>query len=368
MKLSVMQPELSKALSLVGNAVASRSTLPVLGNVLLEAQADTLRISATNLEIGVQLFVAAKVEESGAITLPYRLLAEFVSSLQPQAVSIDLDERTQTAKLKCVKTTASIKGIDAAEFPAPQRIDSNKAIALPSQVLRRMIDGVVGAAATDESRPTLTGVETRLSEGRLHMAATDGYRLSVMTQDVEADDEITTIIPAASLRMIAKFLTGESDVMVALDENRVHVTAQDGNAEITSSIIGAKFPDYRAIIPKSKDVTVTVKRDKLQQAVKTAALFARDNSNIVRVMAVTDALTVAATSSEMGDSVNTIDAVCNLAEVFSFEAAFNARYLLDMLSATDADELTIEFTQPNRPLKCTVGDWMHVIMPMHTPR
>lgn len=363
MKLSVQQPELSKALSLVGNAVANRSTLPVLGNVLLEAQADTLRISATNLEIGVQLFVAAKVEESGAITLPYRLLSEFVSSLQPQVVTIDLDERTQTAKLKCVKTTASIKGIDAAEFPAPRRIDS-KAIALPSQVLRRMIDGVVGAAATDESRPTLTGVETRLSESRLHMAATDGFRLSVMTQDVEADDEITTIIPAASLRMIAKFLTGESDVMVALDENRVHVTAQDGNAEITSSIIGANFPDYRSIIPKSKDVTVTVKRDKLQQATKTAQLFARENSNIVRIDVASESLTVAATGAESGDSVNSIDATAN----GEISISFNARYLLDMLSATSADELTIEFTQSNRPLKCTVGDWMHVIMPMHPPR
>jgi DNA polymerase-3 subunit beta len=363
-KLSVHQSELSKALSLVRDAVATRSTLPVLGNVLLEAQADTLRISATNLEIGVQLFVAAKVEESGAITLPYRLLSEFVSSLQPQAVSIDLDERTQTAKLKCVKTTASIKGIDAAEFPVPQRIDSNKAIALPSQVLRRMIDGVVGAAATDESRPTLTGVETRLSDGRLHMAATDGYRLSVMTQDVEADDEITTIIPAASLRMIAKFLTGESDVMIALDENRVHVTAQDGNAEIVSSIIGAKFPDYRAIIPKTKEITVTVKRDTLQQATKTAQLFARDNSNIVRIDVTPVTLTVAATSAESGDSVNAIDATAN----GEISISFNARYLLDMLSATSADELTIEFTQSNRPLKCTVGDWMHVVMPMHAPR
>ena len=364
MKLSVHQSELFKALSLVGNAVATRSTLPVLGNVLLDAAANTLRVSATNLEFGVELHVSAKIEEPGAITLPYRLLAEFVNSLQPQAVSIDLDERTQTAKLKCGKTTASIKGIDAAEFPAAQRIDSNKAIALPSQVLRKMIDGVVGAAATDESRPTLTGVETRLSDGRLHMAATDGYRLSVMAQDVDATDKITAIIPAASLRTIAKFLTGESDVMIALDENRVHVTAQDGNAEIVSSIIGAKFPDYHAIIPKSKEVTATVKRDTLQQAIKTAALFARDNSNIVRVEVAPDTLTIAATSSEMGDSVNTIDATTD----GEISVAFNARYLLDMLSATDAAELTLEFTLPSRPLKCVVGDWLHVIMPMHPPR
>lgn len=403
MRVSCFQENLAKGLSIVGRAVASRSTLPVLGNILIEAKDNQLRLSATNLEIGINCWIGARVEDEGAVTVPARLLAEFVNSLPAERIDLELSVRTQTLHLSCGRIDANIKGIDAAEFPIVPTVDNGdgpeqtaevlegSTIALETAGLRKMIDQVVFAAATDESRPTLTGVEVSFKGERLVMAATDGYRLSVRSVlvDHQLDDDMTVIIPARSLGELARVI-GDAD-----DERPVQVTVTQarnqilfrvwgkGNeargaflkVDVVSSLIDARFPDYRAIIPKNYTTRTVVSTESLLKAVRVAQLFARDNSNIIRVAVIpnngeTGAIRLTATSTEMGDNVNEVDA---MVEGDDLEIAFNARYLIDVLSQISEPQVVLETTQPNRPgaiRPVGVGneEFLHVVMPMHPPR
>ncbi|HRW48132.1 MAG TPA: DNA polymerase III subunit beta, partial [Caldilinea sp.] len=216
MRVSCLQENLAKGLAIVGRAVSSRSTMPVLANILLEARDNQLRLAATNLEIGVTCWIGAKVEDEGSITVPARLLTDFVNSLPPDRIDMELTARTQTLNLRCANFDANMKGIDAANFPIIPTIDGvsgddggmeGMRIELEASGLRKMVDQVVFAAASDESRPTLTGVEVTFKEGRITLAATDGYRLSVRSAHVDGsmpDVPITVIVPARSLGELAR--------------------------------------------------------------------------------------------------------------------------------------------------------------------
>jgi DNA polymerase III subunit beta len=403
-RVSCFQENLAKGLSVVGRAVASRSTLPVLGNILLEAKDNQLRLSATNLEIGINCWIGAKVEDEGAITVPARLLAEFVNSLPPERIDMELAVRTQTLHLKCARYDANIKGIDTSEFPIVPTVDNGdgaeetaallegSTISLETDGLRKMIDQVVFAAATDESRPTLTGVEVSFKDNRLIMAATDGYRLSVRSVELDHSlgEDMTVIIPAKSLGELARVISDadqEHPVQVTVTQARNQILFRvwgKGNeargafqqVDVVSSLIDARFPDYRGIIPKSHTTRTVVSTDALLKAVRVAQLFARDNANIIRLAIVPGngevpgAIRLTATSTEMGDNVNELDAMVEGGDV---EIAFNARYLIDVLSQIDESQVVLDTTQANRPgtiRPVGIGneEFLHVVMPMHPPK
>jgi len=403
-RVSCFQENLAKGLSIVGRAVSSRSTLPVLGNILLEAKDNQLRLAATNLEIGINCWIGARVEDEGAITVPARLLTEFVNSLPPERIDLELAVRTQTLHLQCARYDANIKGIDAAEFPIIPTVDNGSGpeetaeglegstIALETTGLRKMIDQVIFAAATDESRPTLTGVEVAFKGDRLTMAATDGYRLSVRSVELDQpfQEEITVIVPARSLGELARVLADADDeqpvqVTVTQARNQILFRVQGkGNqargafhkVDIVSQLIDARFPDYRAIIPKSYQTRTVVDTQELLKAVRVAHLFARDNANIVRLKVIPTngenpgAVQLIATSAEMGDNVNELDA---MVEGDELDIAFNARYLIDVLSQIDRPQVVLETTQPTRPgairpVGMGAEEFLHVVMPMHPPR
>jgi DNA polymerase III subunit beta len=367
MKITVLQDKLSAALSIVGRAVASRSTLPVLGNILLEAKGDTLRLAATNLSIGATVTISATVEEDGAITLPARLLAEFVNSLPTaQRVTIDVNHAKQITKLKCAGYDANVKGLPADEFPIVAQMETltGESISLPATALKSMIERVAFAAATDESRPTLTGVEVVMADNRLTMAATDGYRLSVQSATVDYAGERKTIIPAKSLSEVARVIDGDVVQVLVIGDSQIAfgIDSSLGRIEIVSSLIDAKFPDYKAIIPKQATTWATFKRTDLLSAVKVASLFARDNSNIIKLRLNGD-LKVSATSTESGDGSSVVKAEITGPEL---EIAFNAAYVSAVLSSVSDDTVKMEFTQGNRPGKLLTADdgYLHVIMPM----
>ncbi len=404
MRVSCLQENLAKGLSIVSRAVSTRSTLPVLGNILLEARGNQLRLAATNLEIGINCWIGATVEDEGAITVPARLLGELVSSLPPDVVQMDLSVRTQTLHLRCARIDANMKGIDAKDFPlVPTMSGSDDAEDAATQVeglrleleaagLRRMIDQVVFAAATDESRPTLTGVEVKFIDGRISMAATDGYRLSVRSAVVEGMDsgpKEPLIVPARSLSELGRISAdGDESVRITVlvpDQNRNQILflvvgrpdmkGAFHRVELVSQLIEARFPDYRAIIPKSHTTRTVVDTSALLKAVRVASLFARDNANIVR-MTIAPAngaggqVKVTATSAEQGDNVNEIDA---LVEGAGLDIAFNAKYLIDVLSQIEHPQVVIETTQQTRPGTIRpVGmgeeEFLHVVMPMHSPK
>lgn len=403
MRVSCLQENLAKGLSIVSRAVSSRSTLPVLGNILIEAKDNELRLAATNLEIGINCWIGAKVEDEGAITVPAKLLSDFVNTLPPERVDLELAVRTQTLHVHCVRSDANFKGIDAADFPIiPTAGTGNDGddsaaslegtrIELETGGLRKMIDQVVFAASTDESRPTLTGVEVSFTPARLTMAATDGYRLSVRSIHLDkpfVEDPMTVIVPARSLGELGRIIAdadSERTVQALVTQARNQILFQvwgkgDGRGafhrvELASQLIDARFPDYRAIIPKSHSTRTVVDTADLLKAVRRAQLFARDNANIVRV-AVSPGnsqqghVKLTATSAEMGDSVNELDA---LVEGDDLEIAFDARFLMDVLNQIDQPQVILETTQSTRPgtirpLGMGEDEFLHVVMPMHPPR
>ena len=404
MRVSCLQENLAKGLAIVGRAVSSRSTMPVLANILLEARDNQLRLAATNLEIGVTCWIGAKVEDEGSITVPARLLTEFVNSLPPDRIDLELTVRTQTLNLRCANFDANMKGIDAANFPIIPTIEGvsgaeysaleGMRIELESTGLRKMVDQVVFAAANDESRPTLTGVEVTFKEGRITLAATDGYRLSVRSAQVDGsmpDMPVTVIVPARSLGELAR-VSADADesrpvqVLVTRERNQIlfQVWGKGGESkggafhrvELASQLIDANFPDYRAIIPKTHTTRTVVDTASLLKAVRVAFLFARDNANIVRLK-IKPAngsggghVSLAATSNDMGDSVNDLEAMI---EGDDLEISFNAKYLIDVLSQIDEPQVVLETTQPTRPgtiRPLGIGEdvFLHVVMPMHPSR
>ncbi|MBX3012255.1 MAG: DNA polymerase III subunit beta [Caldilineaceae bacterium] len=409
MRVSCHQENLAKGLSIVGRAVSSRTTMPVLSNILLEAKNNQLRLAATNREIGINCWIGAKVEDEGAITVPARLLSEFVNSLPPERIDMELAVRTQTLHLSCARFEANMKGIDAFEFPliptAQGHSDPNDEghnavpivdgiqMELETDGLRKMIDQVIFAASSDENRPTLTGVEVSFTGDRLTMAATDGYRLSVRSVPLSqgiSEEKMTVIVPARSLGELAR-ISADADeahpvqVIVTQARNQIlfqlHGKGEESRGgfrqvELVSELIDARFPDYRATIPKNYNTRTVADTASFLKAVRVALLFARDNANIIRLSVMpgngenTGQMRLTATSAEMGDNISDVDA---MVEGDTLEIAFNAKYLIDVLSQIDQPQVVLETTQPTRPgalrpVGMGEAEFLHVIMPMHPPR
>ena len=378
MKVSCLQENLAKGLNIVGRAVASRSTLPVLSNVMLATDNGRLKLSATNLELGVNCWVGAKVEEEGATTVPARLLADFVNSLPPERIDMELVVRTQTLNARCARFEANIKGIDAQEFPIiPTAGDGESAIRLAPEDLRRMIDQVAFSAATDESRPILTGVLARFEGDRLTLAAADGFRLSVRNAPIgqSLDQPIEVIIPARALGELARIAADQEDqVEVIITPARNQILFHLNDVDLVSQLIEGKFPDYNQIIPSGHATRTVLDSSGFLKAARVSHLFARDAANIVRVeVAPGDELmpghiTLEATSAELGDNVGQMDAHI---EGDPVEIAFNAKYLIDVLAVVDSAQVVLETTTASNPgVLRPVGDddYIHVIMPMHLSR
>jgi DNA polymerase-3 subunit beta len=380
MKISCLQENLARGLAIVGRAVATRSTLPVLSNILLECDDGRLRLAATNLEVGVNCWIGARIEEEGRITIPARLLTEFVNSLPPGQIDLELTERTQTLNLKCARYEANIKGIDASEFPdvpTAETIGGQNNLHLEAETFRRMIDQVVFAAATDESRPILTGVLAQFHQGGLTMAAADGFRLSVATADVGVDLDTTTsvIIPARALSELSRISTAQTDpIELIITPQRNQILFHLDSTDVVSQLIEGNFPDYKQIVPKAYTTRTIVATSDLLKAVKVAFLFARDAANIIRFNIVPGSeltpgqVVVTGTSAELGDNVSEIDASIQGDEI---EIAFNAKYMIDALSVVGTAEIALETSTASSPgvIRPVDGDgFLCVIMPMHITR
>ena len=372
MKVSCLQENLAKGLSVVGRAVATRSTLPVLTNVMLSTDNGRLKLSATDLEIGINCWVGAHVEEDGAITVPARSFTDLVNSLPPERIDMELVVRTQTLNLKCARYEANLKGIDAQEFPLIPSAEEEGQITLEADAFRRMIKQVVLAAATDESRPILTGVLAKFEGNKLTLAAADGFRLSVRTVELPAETKpVSVIIPARALAELARISANEEDITLVIPPTRKQALFHTPNVDLVSLLIEGNFPDYQQIIPKTYTTHTVVNTKSLLRACKTANIFARDAANIVRFQIVPGSelapghITIAATSAELGDNVGEIDAAIKGDEI---EIAFNVKYLIDVLSVMDSAQVVLETTTSTSPgVIKPVGDvnFLHVMMPMH---
>ena len=381
MRLSCLQENLSRGLGIVGRAVATRTTLPITQNVLLSTDRSMLKLSATNLEIAITTWIGAMVEEEGSVTVPARLLTEFVASLPSERIDVLMEPGPRILQLSCGRSEARINGTDAEEFPPIPKVEDGVTAKIDPQVLRTAISQVVFAAATEESRPVLTGVKLDLEGDQFTMAAADGFRLAVHKgQLVEPVDEPISIIPPArTLNEVNRFLGDQDDtVEMTMTPARGQVLFHLKSIEVVSQLIQGTFPNYSQLIPQSYQTRTVLDLPEFLRAARTAAIFARDGSGIIKLQMVpgpeespssaaggrSGKVMVSARAEEMGENQDEVDTVI---EGDESKIAFNSKYLLDVLSVMERGEVALETSTPSSPgvFKAIGSDsYIHVVMPM----
>jgi len=375
MKLSVLQENLSQGLTTVARAVSPRSTLPVLANVLVATEDGRLRLSGTNLELGITCWIGAKVTEEGATTVPARTFVDLVNTLPADRVEMELNLRTQTLNVRAGAFDNNIKCIDAQEFPPMPPADLGDGVPLEMQDLREMISQVTFAASSDDARPVLTGVLVEIDGTHLILAAADGFRLSVRRAELTApvSSPVRAIVPARALAELARIASDEQ-VHMLLPPGRGQVIFRGRDLELVSQLIEGAFPDYQGIVPSSHTNRTVLSTAGFLKACKAADIFAREAAHSARLKIVPGTelvpgnIEVTATAAETGSNEVTVDATVDGEPI---EIAFNVRFLVDVLSVINSPDVALETSGPAAPgVIKPVGrdDFLHVVMPMHLGR
>ena len=373
MKLSCLQENLNWGLGIVGRAVATRTTLPITNNILLETDQSRLKLVATNLEMAISCWIGAKVEEEGSITVPAKLLTEFIGSLPKDKVDVNMAPKTKTLSLRCARYEARISGVDSKDFPPIPTVEASINTSIQIDALRQAIAQVVFAAASEDSRPVLTGVDARMEGSQLTLAAADGFRLAVHKVDISqpVEQKVEIIIPAKTLAELNRLMADQEDpVLITVNPNKSQIMFKLKNVELVSQLIQGTFPQYEQLIPQTSSSKATVDVAEFLRATKTAAIFARDGTGIVRLIVTPGGeltpgkMTISARSEEIGEDVGEIDAIVTGGEA---KIAFNGKYLTDVLNVIKEAQVSLETTSPSSPgvIKPVGSDtYVHVVMPM----
>jgi DNA polymerase-3 subunit beta len=370
MKLQILQENFHRALQGTSRVVSGRAALPVLGNVLLRTGEGRLRISATNLEIGVTYFVGAKIDQDGEITIPAKLLAEYVAALPNEKVDLVLENDTLQAKAGPFE--AHFRGIPASEFPLIPELKDAKNLSIPAADLRVALQKVGFAASNEESRPALSGVLFRREENTLRVVATDSYRLAELVLELQTPgDDFQVLVPARAAAELIRLLDEEDEeVKVQLSDNQVLFKLS--NAELTSRLIEGQFPEYEQIIPEAHDTKATLDRDELLSAVRVADLFARESAHSIKLEFKPGStkkeggeVKISSGATQLGDNTSTIKA--NIDGRVG-EMSFNARYLIDLLQVVSGP-IQFEMSGKLNPgVFHSDGDpgYLHIVMPLRS--
>lgn len=374
MKVTVSQQQLAHGLSLVSRAVAPRSTLPVLANILLATDEGRVRLSATNLELGISCWIGGQIAEEGAITVPARTLSDLVSTLSNDSVLLELNPKNQVLNIRCGASVTDVKGIDAQEYPPMPVPDLDNGLELNINDFKEMIQQVVFAVSSDDARPVLQGVQMTIDGSDMTLASTDGYRVSVRKAVLETPcpTPFSAIIPARALSELARIASdGEQKVSMITPPGRGQVLFHLKDAELVSSLIEGNFPPYDKIIPTQFKTKTILSTSEFLKSCRQAEIIARDGNNIVRVdiqPAADDApgvVQISAQSEETGFSEIKLDA--NV-EGPGLLIAFNVSFLREALEAMKTPNIVLQTNANNTPglLQQTGNDsFIHVIMPMH---
>jgi DNA polymerase-3 subunit beta len=374
MKVTCLQENLAKGLGVVNRAVATRTTLPITQHILLSTDGGRLKLSATNMEIALSCWIGAKVEEEGAVTLPARFLTPFVDSLPNDKVELVLQPRGRQVKIQCGRNQATIGGMDADDFPPIPTVEGDATIRLEPAVLRKALTQVVFAAASDDSRPVLTGVHTKVEGNEITLAAADGFRLAVhrlaLAEPSPAAFEV--VVPARALGELNRLLGDQEGPMeMTLNANRSSVLFRLNTVEMVAQLLNqGAFPNYGQLIPSSYATRAVVSVAEFLRETRISSIFSREGSGIVRVQVTpgegpaVGQLHISARADEVGDNEGEIDATV---DGEASKIAFNSKYLQDVLAVLDSGQVALETTSPSSPgvLRPVGADnYVHVVMPM----
>lgn len=361
MKVQVTQENLNRALSSVARVANSRNALPILSNVLLKTTSNRLSLSATNLDIAISHYIGAKVGEEGSITVPARLMQDFVGSLPGGVIDLELLETKLKVTTDQYKST--VNGIMADDFPVMPSIEGGTNWSLPSSLFKRALQQVIFAASSDESRPVLTGVYMHVTDGQLYMASTDSYRLAEKNLGSNAND-ISLLVPASAMQDLLRII-GDDDGDLQVTHNDQQVLFKVGDIELVARLVEGKYPPYRKLIPSDFTTQVTLMRADFINVTKVSSLFARESAGSVtlEVDEAAGTLSIRSIASQLGENT----ATANGETKGSGSITLNSRYLLDGLNALSGDEVTFGFNGKLEPTLLTdpkVSDYVHIVMPL----
>lgn len=361
MKLQVTQENLNRALGSVARVANSRGTLPILANVLVRTSNNRLSLSATNLDIAITHFIGAKVSEEGSITVPARLMQDFVNSLPGGVIELDLQEtklHVSTDKYKSV-----VNGIVADDFPVMPAISAGKKWSVSGPDFKKSLQQVVFAASADETRPVLTGILIKAEGGALSMAATDSYRLAEKNLGKHKED-VHLLIPASAMQDLLRVL-GDNDDQVKITHDDQQVLFQVGDIELVTRLLDGKYPDYKKLIPSTFSAQATCKRADLINVTKVSSLFARESAGSVTIELdkPSKSLSIRSVASQLGENTATADAKVT----GGGSITLNSKYLLDALGAFSGEDVVFGFNgklEPTLIYDPASDDYRHIIMPL----
>lgn len=361
MKLQVTQENLSKALGSVSKVANTRGTLPILSNVVLKTIDGRLSIAATNLEIAITHYIGAKIKETGSITVPARLMQDFINSL-PSGI-IDLNLEDSKLHISTDKYKSTVNGMSAEDYPVTPDITNGKSWTISAKLLKQSLQQVVVSASSDESRPVLTGVYWHTFEGFLYIVATDSYRLAEKKL-IATKDEIDLLLPVSAMQDLLRIIGDEEgDITVTHDDQQVLLKV--GDIELITRLIDGKYPDYRKLIPKSFSSDATLKKADLSNITKVSSLFARESAGSVTLKLDTDSqqVSIKSIATQIGENTASASAVVTS----DGDITLNSRYILDALHSLFGSDVTIAFNGKLEPCVLTdpsAADYVHIIMPL----
>jgi DNA polymerase-3 subunit beta len=373
-KITCKKADLSRGLAVVGRAIAARTTLPILANVKLSVEQGRLRLAATNLELGIQCWVDATVEEAGSTTLPAKILTDFVNFLPHSDITIITQQDTHESLIKSDISSASVKGMDPEEFPFMPTIDGDPALLIDAATFKTMVDDIGFAAARNDDRPTLTGIYLEVQEGvgtMLTCAAADTYRLAVENCPLAREsDPISLLVPAKTLRDLAAILPAQGQVEIGTTSNGGQVLFHTEGIDLASRLLESSYVNFRQMLPKDYQIQATLETRMFTSVIKTAALFASagDHSVTLMVQPRAGTITIEASATDLGSNTTSMTAQYgDTATASDLTILFNVRYLAEVLSAmSDAPEMAIELRTHVHPgiLKpAATRDVLYLVMP-----
>lgn len=367
MEIEITQEKLSKALNAVSRvAVGNRATLPILNNVLIRVNEKKATLTTTNLDMAVVDFLPVSKSEDGVITVPARLLAEFVSNL-PRGEVVKLSNNDTKLTITAGKYSSMINGASADDFPELPEVNEKKAVTFKMGVneFKNGINQVIMATSNDLSRPALTGVYFNTAEKVLAVAATDGYRLAEKKMIKNIESEVSAIVPTNSLQEVLRSISEDmEEIEISFSEDLVRFRL--GEVEIISKLLDASYPEYQKLFPKNPEIELELDKSELLRVTKLAALFARQAGGSITYETVEDGkLLIKSVANELGENVSEIEAGASKAEKINL----NSRFIIDALNAIEEDKIRFAFSNHVSPLVLKNGkgdDYTHIIMPLNS--
>ena len=367
MKFSILKDAASRGINIVNKAVNPKAAIPALSNVLIKAVDNQVKLTTSDLQVTISVWLGAKIDQPGEITVPAKLLQSFVTQVADDQIDFTLKE--DKLNLKTKKANSNFSTIPASEFPDIEVIEEGSKITLKSSELAKVMQHIQFIPAANESRPVLTGIYIKISGGEVVFAVTDGFRMGEYRVNLEtpAGFEEKCIVPAKSFSDIAKSFCADSEnIEITINNSRNIISLKADNMQAQMRMIEGEFPPYKDIIPTEFETKVSMTKTELGNAIKLASIFSKDHDNMVKVIAKSDGVTVLSQPTESGSNSSSIEGAFTGNDV---EIAFNAKYILDFVSNIPSEEVSFEANDTFKPAALKVkgtDNYVYIVMPMRS--